>query len=152
MSFCIMFTSNHASSGCSSTNGPRYVTIGDAITVPSSTSTAFSRGMPLFSAISTAFAEREHLHGEAEVRSRSSSSPPRRSAPTWKTFGPIASSTGWTRSKTSSSPPTITDELALLERDHAARDRSVEHVRAQLARRAPAIARELSGLAVYMST
>src|SRR3981081_689724 len=32
MSFCIMFTSNHASSGMFSTNGPRYLTIGEAVT------------------------------------------------------------------------------------------------------------------------
>src|SRR5439155_10696303 len=49
-SFCIMLTSNHASSGCSSTNGPRYATIGDAITEASITSTARSRAMPVFSA------------------------------------------------------------------------------------------------------
>src|SRR5713226_8995521 len=45
-SFCIMLTSNHASSGCSRTNGPRYATIGDAITLASMTSTAVSREMP----------------------------------------------------------------------------------------------------------
>src|ERR1022692_1227994 len=31
MSFCIMLTSNQASSGCCKTNGPRYTIIGDAI-------------------------------------------------------------------------------------------------------------------------
>src|SRR5208283_1804997 len=53
MSFCIMLTLNQASSGCFSTNGPRYCTIGDAITLCVSTSTATSRAIPLFSASST---------------------------------------------------------------------------------------------------
>ena len=53
ISFCIMLTSNHASSGIFKTNGPRYLTMGDAITLFSRTSTAVSRGMPLFSASST---------------------------------------------------------------------------------------------------
>src|SRR5215469_17908437 len=53
MSFCIMLTLNQASSGCFSTNGPRYCTIGDAITLCVNTSTATSRLIPLFSASST---------------------------------------------------------------------------------------------------
>src|SRR5690348_9918350 len=53
MSFCIMLTLNQASSGMFSTNGPRYCTIGEPITLWVSTSTAVSREMPLFSASST---------------------------------------------------------------------------------------------------
>src|SRR5262245_37306713 len=53
-SFCIMRMSNHASSGGLITIGPRYCTIGDAITLLVSTSTAVFRGMPDFSARSTA--------------------------------------------------------------------------------------------------
>jgi len=53
MSFCIMFTLNHASSGNFRTNGPRYLIIGEAIALFTSTSTATSREMPLFSAKST---------------------------------------------------------------------------------------------------
>src|SRR5262249_32924182 len=45
MSFCIMLTSNHASSGCSSTNGPRYWIMGEAMALCTMTSTATSRGM-----------------------------------------------------------------------------------------------------------
>src|SRR5438445_560378 len=52
-SFCIIVTSNHASSGIRSTNGPRYFNIGDAITLLSSTATAVSRGIPPFSASAT---------------------------------------------------------------------------------------------------
>src|SRR5258708_4182 len=53
MSFCIMFTSNHASSGCSRTKGPRYLIIGEATALLTKTSTATSRLMPLFSASNT---------------------------------------------------------------------------------------------------
>ena len=53
MSFCIMFTSNHASSGIVSTNGPRYLIIGDATALFVKTSTATSRLIPLFSASKT---------------------------------------------------------------------------------------------------
>ena len=53
MSFCIMLQSNHASSGWSRTNGPRYLIIGEAITEFSIASTATSRSMPPFSAISS---------------------------------------------------------------------------------------------------
>src|SRR5947199_89324 len=44
MSFCIMLTLNHASSGIFSTNGPRYSTIGDAITLCVITSTKILPG------------------------------------------------------------------------------------------------------------
>src|SRR5581483_1721200 len=53
ISFCIMLTSNHASSGCSSTKGPRYLIIGEATALLTKTSTATSRLMPLFSASNT---------------------------------------------------------------------------------------------------
>ena len=66
-SFCIMWQSNHTSSGWPSTSGPRYATIGEAITLASITSTARSRGMPALLGEQHAFAEREHLHREREV-------------------------------------------------------------------------------------
>jgi hypothetical protein len=47
--------------------GPRYCTIGEPMTLCVSTSTATSREMPLFLGQQHAFAEREHLHGEAQV-------------------------------------------------------------------------------------
>ena len=53
MSFCDISASNHASSGISRTKGPRYFSIGDAITLLSNTLTAVSRSMPLFSANKT---------------------------------------------------------------------------------------------------
>src|SRR5580704_7125831 len=53
MSFCIMLTSNQASGGCCRTNGPRYLIMGDATALLTSTSTAISRAIPLFSASST---------------------------------------------------------------------------------------------------
>ena len=67
MSFCIMLQSNQASSGISSTNGPRYFTIGEAITLFVSTSTASSRDDPALLGEQHALAEGQHLHGEAEV-------------------------------------------------------------------------------------
>ena len=67
MSFCIMWQSNQTSSGCPSTNGPRYATIGEAITDASITSTARSRGDAGLLGEQHALAEREHLHGEREV-------------------------------------------------------------------------------------
>ena len=56
-SFCIIPTSNHASAGMPSTNGPRYFTMGEARTLLSSASTARSRAIPAFSASSTASAK-----------------------------------------------------------------------------------------------
>src|ERR1019366_2528726 len=53
MSFCIMLTSNQASSGCSRTKGPRYLIIGEATALFTRTSTATLRAMPLFSASRT---------------------------------------------------------------------------------------------------
>jgi len=50
MSFCIMFTLNQASSGIFRMNGPRYLIIGEAITLLNKTSAATSRLIPLFSA------------------------------------------------------------------------------------------------------
>src|SRR5947208_1058765 len=110
MSFCIMLTSNHASSGCSRTNGPRYATIGDAITLESITSTALSRAMPLFSASRTPSLNATLCTCSCRLTALFivTALP---FAPTWKTFGPIASSTGRTRSYTSASPPTMIESL-----------------------------------------
>src|SRR5581483_10811603 len=110
MSFCIMRQSNHTSSGWPSTSGPRYVTIGDAITDASITSTAFSRGMPLFSASS-----RPSLKASICTASERliailivTAAP---LGPTYTPRGPIASSTGLARSNASSEPPTMSDAL-----------------------------------------
>src|SRR6266511_1544424 len=110
MSFCIMLTSNHASSGISSTNGPRYRTIGDAITLFSRTSTAFSRAIPPLSARSTpslnAVIWTARLRFEAVFMRTACPVPP-----TWLTFGPMSSSTGRARSKASGSPPTMIERF-----------------------------------------
>src|SRR5580704_5766012 len=53
MSFCIMLTLNQASSGSLITKGPRYFTMGEAMALLVSTSTAISLEIPLFSASST---------------------------------------------------------------------------------------------------
>ena len=71
--------------------------------------------------------------------------------PTWKTFGPIASSTGRTRAKTSSSPPTITASLPCSSVITLPETGASSMCASSAATRA-AIARELSGLAVDMST
>ena len=68
MSFCIMFTSNHASSGCSSTNGPRYV---DHRRRDHRAEEHLDRFLARDAALlgdQHRLAEREHLHGELEVR------------------------------------------------------------------------------------
>src|SRR5215471_14817913 len=53
-SFLHISTLNNASAGMPRTNGPRYLTIGEAMTDLSRTSTARSRAIPAFSASATA--------------------------------------------------------------------------------------------------
>ena len=123
-SFCIMETLNQASAGIPSTNGPRYLTMGEATTLLSSASTARSRAIPAFSASSTASENasictaRPRLVATFMVAAR-----PR--GPMWVIVGPMARRKGRTRSSTAGSPPTIKDELALLERGDAAGHRRV---------------------------
>src|SRR5215831_17229954 len=110
MSFCIMLTLNQASSGCFKTNGPRYCTIGDAITLCVSTSTATSRLIPLFSARSTP----SQNASICTARLRFTPIFITRAcpfSPTCVTFGPISSSSGFTLSNASFRPPTITESL-----------------------------------------
>src|ERR1051326_1609852 len=91
------------------TNGPRYFTSGDAITDFMSASTAAARGIPDFSASTT-----------ASQNARICTATPRfvatfiafaiPSGPTWVIpFGPIAARYGRTRSSAAASPPTWID-------------------------------------------
>src|SRR5713226_1629879 len=110
MSFCIMLTLNHASSGLFKINGPRYCTIGEPITLCVSTSTAVSRAIPLFSASSTP----SHNASICTARLRfvpifiTSARP---LSPTYVTFGPMSSNSGLTFSNVSFRPPTITESF-----------------------------------------
>src|SRR3989304_5452907 len=126
-SFCIMLTSNQASSGISRTNGPRYFTIGDAITLLSSTSTAVARAMPLFSASSTPSLKASICTARLKLVAifMETANP---FLPTWVTLGPIAARMGRARSKGPSPPPHHDRELPLLQRAHAAGDRGGEHL------------------------
>src|SRR6266576_3960420 len=110
MSFCIMLTLNHASSGIFSTNGPRYSTIGDAITLCVSTSTAVSLLIPLFSASSTPSQNASICTAKLKFTPifMTSACP---FSPTCVTFGPMSSSSGFTFSKVALRPPAITESL-----------------------------------------
>src|SRR5439155_1009490 len=109
-SFCIIVTSNHASSGIRSTNGPRYFNIGDAITLLSSTATAVSRGIPPFSASATPSLKASictaRLRFVAIFMSTAWPFPP-----TSFTVGPMSWRMGLTRSKAARSPPTMIDNF-----------------------------------------
>src|SRR5580658_10089427 len=110
MSFCIMFTSNQASAGMVSTNGPRYLIIGEAIALLVSTSTAMLRAMPLFSASKTP--SQNAIICTARLRFVAiyiESARPL--SPTKVTFGPMSSKIGFRRSNVSRRPPTITDSF-----------------------------------------
>src|ERR1700730_4695913 len=110
MSFCIMFTSNQASSGCLSTNGPRYWIMGDATALCVRTSTATSRAIPLFSASSTPSEKASICTARLKLVAIfiDKATP---LSPTYVTLGPISCSSGFTFSKVSRRPPTITDNF-----------------------------------------
>src|SRR5580658_9632584 len=110
ISFCIMFTSNQASSGCCRTNGPRYWIMGDATALCVSTSTAVSRAIPLFSASNTPSEKACICTARLRLTAIFMASA-RPLSPTCVTFGPMSSSSGFTFSKVSLRPPTITDSL-----------------------------------------
>src|SRR6267143_4661164 len=110
MSFCIMLTLNHAPSGIFKINGPRYWTIGDAITLCVSTSTAISRAIPLFSASSTPSQNASICTARLRFVPIFITSA-RPLSPTCVTFGPMSCSTGFTFSKASFRPPTITESF-----------------------------------------
>src|SRR5215469_2796713 len=110
MSFCIMLTLNHASSGIFSTNGPRYSTIGDAITLCVSTSTAVSLLIPLFSASRTPSQNASICTARLKFTPIfiTSACP---FSPTCVTFGPMSCSSDFTFSNVSLRPPAITESL-----------------------------------------
>src|SRR5579862_1683205 len=149
MSFCIMFTSNHASSGCCRTNGPRYWIIGEATALWVSTSTATSRLMPLFSASSTPSEKASICTARLRLvaifieRAKPLS-------PTCVTFGPMSSSRGLILSKVSFLPPTITDNFPSC-RVITLPDTGESTMSAPRARTFSASARLTAGLTVLMS-
>src|SRR6267143_4349251 len=98
MSFCIMLTLNHASSGIFNINGPRYCTIGDAITLCVSTSTAVSRAIPLFSASKTPSENASICTARLRFIAIFMESA-RPLSPTYVTLGPMSSRSGFTFSK-----------------------------------------------------
>src|SRR5260221_1126075 len=106
----VTFTLNHASSGSFRTKGPRYFTIGEAIALFTSTSTATSRAIPLFSARKTPSENASictaklKLHAILITRARPLS-------PTYVTLGPTSCSRPAMRSKVSFRPPTITESF-----------------------------------------
>src|SRR5882672_2614694 len=110
MSFCIMLTLNHASSCFFKINGPRYCTIGEAITLCVSTSTAISRAIPLFSASSTPSENASICTARLRFVPIFITSA-RPLSPTYVTFGPMSCKSGFTFSKVSLRPPTITDNF-----------------------------------------
>ena len=71
--------------------------------------------------------------------------------PTWKTFGPIASRIGLTRSNVASSPPTISDALPW-STTIAVPDTGASSICAPVPATCAASARVFAGLAVLMST
>src|ERR1700685_1526766 len=110
ISFCIMLQSNQASSGCCSTNGPRYLIMGEATPLFVSTSTSTSRAMPLFSASSTPSLKANICTARLRLMAIFIDSA-RPLSPTWVTFGPMSCKSGFTFSNVSLRPPTITDSL-----------------------------------------
>ena len=150
MSFCIMLTLNQASSGISRTKGPRYLSIGDAMTLWSSASTATSLSIPSFSA-------RRRPSQNATIwtcRLRlmaifiSSAWP---FEPMRMTVGPMSRRIASTSSKASSSPPTMIERrpsssvLTLPET-------GASSMRAPSSATCSARARLASGVPVVMST
>src|SRR5262249_42170475 len=99
-SFCIILTLNHASSGIFRTKGPRYCSIGEATTLCRSTSTAVSRGMPLFSASNTPSVKARICVGRERLIAIFITSA-RPFSPTCVAFGPSSSNSGLMRSKVS---------------------------------------------------
>src|SRR5713226_842938 len=110
MSFCIMLTLNHASSGFFKINGPRYCTIGEAITLCVSTSTAVSRAIPLFSASNTPSQNASICTARLRFVPIFITSA-RPLSPTCVTFGPMSNNSDFTFSNVSFRPPTITESF-----------------------------------------
>src|SRR5579864_4312763 len=150
MSFCIMFTLNQASSGCLSTNGPRYWIIGDATALCTSTSTAVSRAIPLFSARITPSQKPIIWIARFKFVAIFIESA-RPLSPTYVTFGPMSSSSGFSRSKVSRRPPTITDSFPCC-RVMTLPDTGESTMSAPFSRSVAATVRLNSGLTVLIST
>src|SRR5215471_1980315 len=110
MSFCIMFTLNQASSGKFNTKGPRYLIMGEAIALLASTSTAISRGIPLFSARRTPSENASICTARLRLQAIFSTSA-RPLSPTYVTLLPMCSRRGLILSKVDFLPPTMTDSL-----------------------------------------
>src|SRR3989442_9252956 len=150
MSFLIMFTLNHTSSGMPRTNGPRYCIIGDPITLCVSTSTAVSRAIPLFSASRTPSENASIWTARLRLMAIFMDSA-RPFPPTWVTLGPMSSSSGLTRSKVARFPPTITDSLPCSSVTTLP-DTGASTMSAPFSRTWAATARLTAGLTVLMST
>ena len=103
-----MSTLNRASAGMPRTNGPRYLTIGEAMTDFSSTSTARSRTIPAFSASATASLNASICTASPRFVAIFivTASP---SSPTWVIVGPIAMRSPRTFSSAAGSPPTMNE-------------------------------------------
>src|ERR1700675_3970389 len=150
MSFCIMLTLNHASAGRFKTNGPRYCTIGDAITLCVRTSTATSRAIPLFSASSTPSLNASICTARLKLVPIFITSA-RPLSPTYVTFGPMSSSNGFTFSKVSLRPPTITESFPSCS-VITLPDTGASTMSPPFSRIFPAISRLNAGLTVLIST
>ena len=150
MSFCIMLTLNQASSGNSSTNGPRYCTIGEAITLCVSTSTAVAREMPLFSASRTASAKASICTARLRLVAifMATAMP---LSPTCVTLMAMSLSSGFMRSNVSFRPPTIIDSLPSTSVTTLP-DTGESIMSAPFSRTFAAMARLVAGLTVLMST
>ena len=88
------------------TKGPRYLIIGEAITLFSSASTARAREMPDFSASSTASLKASICTASPRLVAIFIVTA-RPTGPTWVMVGPMASRYGRTRSSAAASPPTM---------------------------------------------
>src|SRR3984893_7204012 len=150
ISFCIMFTLNQASSGCFRTNGPRYCTMGEAMTLCVRTSTATSRAIPLFSASSTPSLNASICTARLKLVPIFITSA-RPLSPTYVTFGPMSSSKGFTFSKVSLRPPTITESFPSFS-VITLPDTGASTMSPPFSRIFPAISRLNAGLTVLIST
>src|SRR5208282_4674008 len=149
ISFCIMLTSNHATSGCCNTKGPRYTIMGEAIALWIITSTATSRAMPLFSASSTPSQNASICTANCRFTAIfiDNATP---LSPTWVTFGPMSRSNGFRGSKVSLRPPTITESLPCCN-VMTLPETGASIMSAPFSRTFAASARLTSGLTVLMS-
>src|SRR5215470_732857 len=137
-SFLHMSTLNSASGGMPRTNGPRYLTIGEAMTDLSRTSTARSRAIPAFSASATASLNASICTARLRFVATFivTASP---SSPTWVIVGPIARRSPRTFSSAAGSPPTMNESWPASTVPELARDAGTHraHLRPDGARPQP---------------